>query len=293
MNPDSIRAAIDIGSNSCRLLVASVEGENAAPLFFAQRMTRLGNEEGRLSKESVEATLAAVSDFRREISVRFGDIPLYAFATSAVREAENCEALLRPLADMRVSVDVLSGEREARLALACLPKNGGCIDIGGGSTELIYRGTLKFEASFPMGAVRAARLYAEDNADEFTDKLREIFGGARGLRFPPPVYGVGGTITTLAAMADGQRAYDAARVEGFVLTRKKLGMLIGETARVLLEKRKKLPLLSERFDTIVFGARILAFLMDLLSIDSVLASERDNLHSYLIRITSTAPNTMQ
>jgi len=96
-------------------------------------------------------------------------------------------------------------------------------------------------------------------------------------------YGVGGTCTTLAAMAQRMEEYDSAHVHGYVLTREKVEEILNELCGLTLEQRKALPgLAANRADIIIGGTVILATFMDKMEIDSITVSERDNLEGYIL-----------
>ncbi len=296
----SLFAAADIGSNSSRLLLAravdsdrianksnSCRGELCSPatqspawecVLSRRFVTRLGETPGSLSESGVTKTIYAVKEFLKALP--HAGVPFFAFATSAVRDAHNKEALLEPLKAMGVNVDVLSGEREAALSCAALPEAGGCVDIGGGSTELLSKsGGVAACRSFDAGAVRAKTLFGEERGalpGAFTEWLRKIFAGVRDFALPAPVFGAGGTITTLAALANGTKAHaDQA------LTRAQLARAMDDIAHTPPDVRRENPLLQDRADIILYGAGILAFLMDELNIETLIATEKDNLYAYL------------
>ncbi len=327
-------AAADIGSNSARLLLAKVTNNDEPALERVLTMrfvTRLGETPGTLSKRGVELTLSAIEEFIKALAP-YGGVPFFVFATSAVRDADNRYKLLDPLEKRGVRVDILSGEREAKLACSILPQTGGCIDIGGGSTELLLKrdGAIACK-SFNAGAVRAKALFGEENGalpKAFYDWLKDTFDGIRAMPLPKPVYGAGGTITTLAAMANGveesmsscRDAIYGARDpkilcpsvgQGFyscrnlrdeypggsrapalqnngcadlALTRTQLARVMDELAKTPHDERRKNALLSDRADIILYGAGILAFIMDELGVETVFATEKDNLYAYLMEI---------
>ncbi len=285
-----LAAAADIGSNSARLLLARVTNNNNSPalerVLTMRFVTRLGETPGTLSNGGVERTLCAIDEFIKALSP-YGSTPFFVFATSAVRDAGNQDALLEPLKERGVRVDILSGEREAELSIAGLPETGGCIDIGGGSTELLSRsGGKTFCKSFNIGAVRAKALFGEENGVlplAFYDWLKGAFANIRTeIKLPEPVYGTGGTLTTLAALAHGAKAYvDSA------LTRAQLARVMAAIAKTPHAERRKNPFLSDRADIILYGAGILAYLMDELGVENVFATEKDNLYAYLFEMYKT------
>ncbi|KAA0265059.1 MAG: Ppx/GppA family phosphatase, partial [Acidobacteria bacterium] len=157
-------AAIDIGTNSTRLLVADVVAGEIAPVRRESQVTGLGRGveiSGRLSTEALEGVFAAIGDYLaiiRELEAA----GTFAFATSAARDASNSGAFLAELRE-RFALDatILDGEREAMLTY--LGARDGCrhgatmvIDIGGGSTEIVVGSGAEpsFHTSLQLGVVR-------------------------------------------------------------------------------------------------------------------------------------------
>lgn len=281
-------AVIDIGSNSIRYMTE--DGDNALTV-----MTRLGSglaATGRLAGDTMARSvrvIAAMADNARHA----GYTPV-AYATSAVRDAENrAEFLEKVYAESRVMPDVLSGEREAEYAFRAATRGrGGLIDIGGASMQLV---TADFRRSYPVGCVRArdialSKTGCRDCDDDFPAQRKAIEEYIDGLvaeksALPEagsliPCVGVGGSITTLGALAQGLDVYDKSRVHGKVLTRMALEELIGVLI-ALGETRRFHPLLRVRHDVILYGAAILAKAMDLNSIEKLTVSTRDGLSGYL------------
>lgn len=286
-------AVIDIGSNSIRYMPDG--GDNKLTVT-----TRLGSglaSTGRLGGETMTRSvrvIAAMADNARHA----GFTPV-AYATSAVRDAENREEFLEKVyASSRVMPDVLSGEREAEYAFrAATGGRGGLIDIGGASMQLV---TASFRRSFPIGCVRGrdialSRTGSRDCDDDFPSQRAVIgtyIGGLTcGKNALPeegtmlPCTGVGGSITTLGALAQGLDTFDKRRVHGKKLTRETLEELIGVLG-LLGKKRRNHPLLTIRHDVILYGAAILAKAMDLNGIDVLTVSTRDGLEGYLEAVKS-------
>ena len=160
-------AAIDIGSNSVRLLVAeALRGGNYRILDEEREPTRLGrsvSSQGRLDDESMDRTVAALRTFK-EIATGFQVTRLRTIATCAVRESRNGPEFCRRVREeVGLEVEVISGEREARLAFSSVQhafdlsgRNTIVADIGGGSTEIVFATGNLIESIFstPLGAVR-------------------------------------------------------------------------------------------------------------------------------------------
>ncbi|SDF17045.1 hypothetical protein [Sporolituus thermophilus] len=288
-----IKAAIDIGTNSVRLLVAEWRDGRLHPLYRDLASTRLGQgvqHSGALSADAIARTVRAVADMVRAARARGAD-EVVAFATSAVREAVNglrFAHLCRDLAG--VEVHIFDAMTEARLAYAGAMLGdtgpGGClvVDIGGGSTELAYgQGeVLQVAESLKLGAVRLAELFPAGQGGVVSDlsAVNDYIGAALAaaprLPWPSRLIGVGGTATSLAAIKQQLTVYDSAKVHGFYLTLGDIESLLAELAALSLDERRRVPgLQPERADIIVYGAAILAAVVKRFGADGVTVSEQD------------------
>lgn len=280
-------AVIDIGSNSIRLMHAAVTPQGAT-VFGCKRLitTRLaeGLDEHRLLNEAAIArTLDAISTFV-VISREKKTQRLFAYATSAVRDAKNGAAFCARVRDAcNVEVDVLSGVQEASFAYrgAVGSAGGGLIDIGGGSAQVM---TPARALSFPIGCVRAKdrfgslplqQAYAQMTL--WLDTCCAPLSGIREARWT----GVGGSITTLAALQAGLCAYDSAVVNNESLTPAGLSSLI-RNLDGMGEARRMHPLLINRHDVILFGAGVLLYLMRRLDIREMAVSDSDGMEGYFM-----------
>ncbi len=232
-------------------------------------------------QRSVSVISALVSN-----AVHMGLIPK-AYATSAVRDAKNRSEFLKRIEDScGIQIDVLSGEREAEYAFRAAAKpNGGLVDIGGASFQLV---TGQFKQSFPLGCIRgrdiAQAAANAANCDEnwpyqreiIVQRVRELI-----LSWPDAAEwtGVGGTITTLAAYSLGLDAFDADKVDAVILSRKEVEELIAKLSE-LGEARRTQPMLSVRHDVILYGAAILAAIMDVVGMESISVNTRDGMEGY-------------
>jgi exopolyphosphatase / guanosine-5'-triphosphate,3'-diphosphate pyrophosphatase len=168
-------AAIDIGTNSIKLLVASVDEEGVLEIFSREKApVRLGSgtlQTGRLTPEGIEAAVSAVAQFQRSIEAQGAELAR-AVATCAVREAGNSEEFLEAVRRRTgIEVEAISGEEEARLIhLAARSEFSSrldpifVLDIGGGSTEFIVSDGARvlLTESLPLGPVRLAGVVTDD-----------------------------------------------------------------------------------------------------------------------------------
>jgi exopolyphosphatase / guanosine-5'-triphosphate,3'-diphosphate pyrophosphatase len=284
-------AAVDLGTNSTRLLVADVEDGRVDEVVRRLVITRLGegvDMRRRLLPLPIARVRNSLSDFRRELESLGADVTL-AVGTSAVRDAENGEAFLGEVEwSYGFTTRLLTGEEEARLTFAGAtagrePESGTLlVDVGGGSTELSLDGA--FLASLEAGCVRQTELFLASDPPR-SDELDGCARAVRGLLDDVPVdgarraLGVAGTVTTLAALDLGLAEYDPDRVHGHVVAREDLEVQLERLAALPLEERRAVPGLEPgRAPVIVAGLVILRELLDRFGLDGVEASERDLLH---------------
>ena len=288
-------AVIGIGSNSVRLLVADCQGGSYRVVLRDRCGTRLfaGLREGELSEESMEGSCTAACGMALRARA-LGAAEMYAFATSAARDAANGEAfrdMLRERAELEL--DICTGEEEARLSYYGAARAGLCglIDIGGGSTEwTIGRdGTPLAAISLQIGAVRlhqAVRIAGSGDLPAAVACAEEaLTAGLKALAAaprPPLWIGVGGTFTTLAAMDMQLSAFDRSLVEGYPLREERVRHWACVLADMPVEVRRSLPgLQPQRADIAAHGIAILIACFRLLGFDSITVSDQGNLDGYL------------
>ena len=279
-------AAVDVGSNSIRLLVAVVTGKGEVlPVLRDLKTTRLGKgfTGGRLLDEPVEKTLAVITDFIRRAE-RAGAEDIVLSATSAVRDAGNRADFVRRVeAVSGKKLLVLSGAEEARLGYLGATRglggvdDGVVVDIGGGSTEFIWHRAGEVQCrSVNAGAVRMTE--GGYGRGEIRALIQETVLSVRRDGYEE-VVGVGGTVTTLAAMARQLRRYDPDQVHGYRLGRDAIDRMDTTLHAMSPAERQQLPgLQPERADIIPAGVRILSRVLHGLEADSVVVSEADILY---------------
>ena len=267
-------AAIDLGTNTTRLLVGRVEDGRIEELHRETRITRLGegvDARRRLLPVPIARVRNALSDYRRTAE-SLGAVRTLLVATSAVRDAENGEAFLGEIEwSYGFVARLLSGDEEAELTRRGVGDLGAAtllVDIGGGSTELVLD---RFQTSLPLGSVRFNERHGED-VDASVEAARSLLPELR----PEDAVGVAATITSLAALDLGLEEYDRTRVHGHVLTRDGARVQLERLAALPLEERRRVPALDpERAPVIVAGAAILVTILDAYRLESIRVSERD------------------
>src|SRR5262245_25757496 len=233
MNPEH-RAVIDVGTNSIKLLVADTAGGRVRPVLEAraQQPVRLGRgfySKRSLRPESIVAAAQAVAQLAKK-SRRYSPLSIRAVATSAVRDAQNGEELIRAVRDATgLRLEVLSGDREAEWVFRGVASDSTLkeaplmiLDVGGGSTEVVLseRGAIRFRQSFALGALRLLeQLQMRDPPDRsdrsrcedflaqfFGDLVRPVIMASRSSK-PGATWlvGTGGTAAWLATMQGQER----------------------------------------------------------------------------------------
>jgi exopolyphosphatase/guanosine-5'-triphosphate,3'-diphosphate pyrophosphatase len=269
-----IVAAVDLGTNTTRLLVGRVGDGRVEELHRETRITRLGegvDTRGRLLPVPIARVRNVLTDYRRTAESLGAERTLLV-ATSAVRDAENGEAFLGEIEwSYGFATRLLTGDEEAELTQRGVGELGAAtllVDIGGGSTELVLDG---FQTSLPMGSVRFTERHGED--------VEASIQAARALLpklDPVDAVGVAATITSLAALDLGLEEYDRSRVHGHVLTRGGARVQLERLARLPLEERRRVPALDpERAPVIVAGGAILVAILEAYGLESIRVSERD------------------
>ena len=278
-------AVIDIGSNSVRLMLWA----DGKVLYKTLSTTRLG--EGTafqpvLKPEALERTALAVRNFYERAKGE-GAETVFAYATEAVRSAQNGGDFTARVKELTgLDVEVLSGNTEAELGLFGAlgdRENGGMIDVGGASTEVCFRkdGRLAFSVSLPLGAVRLFDLCHDDEGlleKTLAPQLEKLKDAPR----LSPVFGVGGTATTIAALHLQLKEYSSAAVQGCRISVEELQALTRKLLSLDVEERKALPGMdARRADIIAGGAFLLSSVLRKLGEKELIVSDSDNLEGYL------------
>ncbi len=281
-------ASIDIGTNSCRLMIAEIENGGFKVLYRDMKTTRIGaglSSSGQISPEAAERTLQCLGRFQDAIS-RKGVADYLIVATSAVREAAN-RAWFEELCRLRLhkEVKVISGEEEAHLTYKGVQKSLLLdrpllvADLGGGSTELIYSQEDLYVRSLPLGAVKGAEIQiTERQIMDILEEIKEV-----KVRFSDAaLVFCGGTATSAGAMKYGMIDYDSSLVHGQRLKKAEVQQCYDSLLNMPLEKRKNIRgLQTERADIIVYGLMIMLNLMRVLEKDWAVVSESDLLEGLI------------
>jgi len=302
-------AGIDIGTLTCRLLIADLPADNRlSELCSERRILRLGegvDQSKRLKHEAVERVIHCLKDWRATIESYHVHAHV-AVATSAVRDAANKQEFLnRVRSEAGFEVEILSGDEEARRTMlgihSGLPgdiKDVLALDIGGGSTEFILtlQGQSPVVRSIDIGVVRLSERLLHDDpptrqeiaeARAWIQRETTVVLAAMPQRTGLTFVGTAGTITSLAAMALQLPAYDGARIHNYRLALNTITDLEKDLLRRSKAARIGMPGLERnREDVIAAGAIILRTVMDILGERECLVSDRGLREGVLIELAT-------
>ena len=292
------RAAIAIGSNSTRMLVADARGGVLRDPVRGREETRLFlglDGAGRISPEKIESNAQAVLRLHRE-ALSHGAQSVDLFATSAVRDAANSSVFAARIRELTgLDMRVISGREEARLAFMAV-SNGErrmVIDIGGGSSEwtLGENNRVEWSVSMQIGASRLLknqRLESPEDAARVQILCKEVMGlyGRQLQSFAPApaLIGLGGTCTTAAAITLGREAHGE-EVEGVTVEKQAAIDQLIMLSSMTLEERKQVPgLPHSRAAHYPLGLCILISSMDVLGFQQLTVSGKTNMDGYLLNL---------
>ncbi len=289
-----LRASIDLGTNTCLMLLAEVEsGQVKKVLGDYARIIRLGegvDQTRYLQPKAIERTLTCLAEYKEIIfqaSILPGDV--VCVATSQAREASNGEALFAKVeAECGLRFRVLSGRDEARLSfLGSLlpgmdPSNHAVVDIGGGSTEFV---TAQEDRSVDLGSVRFTERYLRSDPvtdeefrhclDRVDNKLEELIDWRSSIPADMQMLAVAGTATTLASWHLEQEAFNAAEVEKVQLSKGNLQQMVADLkAMTVVERREQVGIEPKRADVLLAGAMIMWRTMEKLRFPTCSVSSR-------------------
>jgi exopolyphosphatase/guanosine-5'-triphosphate,3'-diphosphate pyrophosphatase len=289
-------AAIDCGTNSIRLLIADIDGNNFREVVRDMEIVRLGqgvDETGQFHPDAIARTLAAVDKFAAEIAKR-GVEKIRFCATSATRDATNRHLFIDGVRErLGIELEVISGEEEAALSFAGAikdldPSNGPflVVDIGGGSTEFVF-GTSTVEAarSVNIGCVRMTeRHFASDpaTAEQIELARTDIQAAIAQAAAVVPItkaktlVAVAGTATTVAAAALELPEYDRYAIHLSRISAQQTHDAATMFATSTREQRLALGYMHPgRVDVIAAGSLVLSEIIKATGATEFVASESD------------------
>ena len=301
-------AAIDVGTNSTRLLVAEDQAHGFRALDRRMVITRLGQGVDRrrlISPTALERTVRVIADYVAACG-EYGVERVRVTGTSAVRDARNRDEFFTAVRALTgAPPELLTGEEEARItylgATSDLDRSHPILvcDIGGGSTELIYgRQEPGALVSLDVGCVRMFEKHlmsdppADSELDALRAEVRRDLGRARSELPAAPgtkLVGVAGTVAQLAVLKTGIPVYDPDVTHHAVMTHGDVRLLAKRLESLRYDERKRIKGLEEgRADVIVAGAEILLAVLDVFDLPEVTASEKDILDGLVLGLLDGA-----
>jgi exopolyphosphatase / guanosine-5'-triphosphate,3'-diphosphate pyrophosphatase len=298
-------AALDLGTNNCRLLIARPDGDRFIIVDAFSRIVRLGEglaATGKLSDAAMDRTVSALSVCAEKLMRRNVHVAR-SVATEACRRASNGDAFVaRVYAETGIKLDVISAEEEARLAvLGCHallePDDAPAMifDIGGGSTELVLVDTRDGVPktldwlSVPWGVVSLSE--AEPHDSDCATAREEAYARMRArliesfaplverlngtTHTAPRLLGTSGTVTTLASVHLGLPSYDRRQIDGLVVPVSAMRDISAQLAGMPVAERALFPCIGEeRADLVVAGCAILEAILDIWPAERVGIADR-------------------
>lgn len=299
-------AAIDVGTNSTRLLVAEGLADGFRPIDRRMVITRLGqgvDQRRVLAPEALHRTLSTIADYAATCG-ELGVQKLRVTGTSAVRDAHNRDEFFDGVRKLTgTDAEVLTGEEEAQATflgtLSDLDERGPVmvVDIGGGSTEFIVgEGTPDRLVSLDFGCVRMFEKHLHSDPPEPAEiealrreVIEQLKVAREELQMPTGarVIGVAGTVTQLATLKVGLPVYDPDITHHLVLSHGDVRLLAKRLKSLTYSQRKEIPALEPgRADVIVAGAEILLCILEAFDSPEILVSEKDILDGLVLQLLS-------
>jgi exopolyphosphatase/guanosine-5'-triphosphate,3'-diphosphate pyrophosphatase len=285
-------AAVDLGTNSTRLLVADVDGDVLDEVTRRLTITRLGegvDERRQLLPVPISRVRNCLADYRLDLEALGAERTL-AIATSAVRDAENGEAFLGEIEwSYGFTTRLLSGDEEAAMMIRGVTAGRPAlddvlvVDIGGGSTELVLakEGAVAFATSLDVGCVRVTERFLTSDPPS----RPELAAAGAYVRSLLPdleathAIGVAGTVTTLATLDLGDTEYDPTRTHGHRVPLASVEAQLDRLAAMTTDERLNVPGIEPgRAPVIVAGIVVLREVIAAYGLSEIEVSERDVLH---------------
>lgn len=298
-------AAIDIGTNTFRLLIAEVISEpkknthSIKEIYSDRTVTRLGegiSATGLIKKEAINRSIKTLKKYSG-IILSHNVYKTSAIATGALRDARNREEFLKKAErSSGIKIKIISGEEEARLSSLGMmmdiviheSRSVGMVDIGGGSTEFIFMNGRNPPTMFSLklGVVYLADKYMKDDPpteieikrmdEEISRKIRAVKGLKKILPKDALFIGTAGTITTISAMVQGLKSFDRGKIHNSKVSLNSVkGIFANISKKSTKERAEDYPMLeSSRLDIIVPGTLILQKIMMTFGFKEVIASDK-------------------
>lgn len=287
---NNIAAGIDIGSNSIRLIIAEVENNKIKNIIYQEKATtRLAtniNKTGILAEEPFKKSIDVLAGFRKALD-KYNVTKIKTVATSAVREARNCEDFIKAAKNAGIEISIISGKEEGMLEYlgVCSGFDAGShpliLDVGGGSSEIIYmqeNNELHTE-SHKIGVVKMADMFDfQSGSNEMIEKCRTyIKDFFKNVTIPDNIQSfiaTAGTATTLAAIDMKMTEYDFNKVNGYKITKEKVIEILNKVYSTPYNKRLEIKGMDKgREDLIIPGILIILEILNKTNINIITVSD--------------------
>lgn len=296
-----LKSSIDLGTNTCLLLIAEVSGTNVEPVGDYSTIVRLGqgvDQSRNLAPEAMERTLNCLETYAGRVrDAGLSPAETLCVATAQARDSRNGKDFFAQVQrETGFRFRTISGDEEAELSFrggllpGMDPGRSVIIDIGGGSTELV---SSKGGESLNLGSVRFTERFLKSDPvtdDEFwacqdaiDTELEKLKPWREDLK-DPELVGVAGTVTTLATWYLGLEKFDAAKIDGAPLTRGDIHRMVEDLKwRTVAERRELNGIEAGRADVLLAGAMILWRAMEVLQFRECKVSTRGLRYGLLLK----------
>ena len=303
-SPPPLYATIDLGTNSCRLLIAKPNGNGIKVIDAYSKSVRLGeglNKTGMLSDTAKQRTLESLKTIRNKLR-KHNIIALRAVATEACRQASNGRQFLEQIKDtLGLEFEIIDNKEEAILAsegckalLAQNTKNALIFDIGGGSTQLTWLKNMRVidTLSIPYGVVTLTDKIGKDclHSEEFTTYIQYIQSymqefHKKNTTCEYNILGTSGTITTLTGTALNLKHYNRSKVDGKSISQSQILKITEDLAHMPSKQREKMPCIgSERSSLMMAGCVILHAICKKWTAKDMLVADRGIREGILLKL---------
>jgi exopolyphosphatase/guanosine-5'-triphosphate,3'-diphosphate pyrophosphatase len=307
-----IAASIDLGSNTFRLLVAIFSADNLKVLEKKLVSVRLGGslESNLLHEHAMEKGLEVLRSFRKRLD-HYQPQSIRICGTEALRQAENSHLFLQKAEEiLQNKVDIITGEEEAHLCLAgalegnkeSLSGSILMVDVGGGSTELLFTDTLTGHTtieSIDLGVIGLTERFLSSSQPDIaamdavlTETIHNAIEKLGLLKTPPAanITGCGGTATSMAALDLNLTSYNESMVHGHTLRHNGIEDLWNKLIVIPADRRNEIPCLGDgRGEILPAGIRIYHVLLKLMQQDRIRVSDTGLLEGILLSTISNTP----
>ena len=290
-------ASIDVGTHTTRLLIAVLRNDRLEPILKKRVVTKLGFyfNSGYLADKGINSLIDTLSQYAQDMK-RHEVNNYQAVATAVLREAKNAEELINLIRDKTgIEIKIISGQSEAELTakgvlstLEIPKKSSLIVDIGGGSTELIWENDKKKVVSLALGATHLTQSFLKHDPP-LNQEIKEAFCKAKEViqasNFPSPVFLVGtaGSISTLAALDLKMTVYQPHLINGHILTKNSIETIFSTLCSMDAQQRLTLPGLEPGREEIILGGTIIALsLLEVFHQDRMIVSEGGLLEGVLV-----------